>query len=380
MSTSCATPKNFYRPLAKNGLPYFGIQLTLTKPDFMEGWELVKMPCGTCKECRKAQAREWAVRCCLEMQMHEQNTFITLTYDDENLPIDGGLDKAHLRNFFKRFRQSISPLKIRFLACGEYGTKLSRPHYHAIVFGYDFQDKIQHSINSNEDKLYTSQALQSLWPFGHCIIGDANAGTANYVAGYVAKKETGQKAESHYQSFNRETGEVTQIIPEFLTMSTTPGIGYPFYEKYKHDIFPADEICLRTNGQVIRCPVPYYFYRKLQQQDSELFEQVQLARLQKGRDYAQAQPLENTPERLLTKASIQRKAQLSKVRTMEGEQQEHSVDTSDIKYKQLLQTENTREENNQILFKKLFQTKGTISIIFEKDIQPHDIVVDIAEY
>jgi hypothetical protein len=33
-------------------------------------------------------------------------------------------------------------LKVRFFHCGEYGDLTRRPHYHALIFGYDFPDRI----------------------------------------------------------------------------------------------------------------------------------------------------------------------------------------------------------------------------------------------
>ena len=44
-----------------------------------------EIPCGHCIGCRLEYSRQWANRCLLEMQQHEQNCFITLTYDDEHI-------------------------------------------------------------------------------------------------------------------------------------------------------------------------------------------------------------------------------------------------------------------------------------------------------
>lgn len=380
MSSSCTAKLNFYRPLNKDNMPMLGIQLTLKKPDNMEGWQQIKMPCNKCPECRKAQAREWAVRCCLEMNMHEQNTFLTLTYDPEHMPKDGGLVKSHLQKFIKRFRKSIAPLQIRFFACGEYGKKLSRPHYHLIIFGYDFPDKERYSINDNGDPLYNSPSLQKLWPFGQCMIGNATSGSCNYVAGYVAKKENGVKAEKHYQHIDLETGEVHQIIPEFLTMSTTPGIGYSFYQQYKTDMFPSDNIHIRTNENIIQCPVPYFFYRKLRDEDPELFLQVQAARIKKGNDYALTHPEESSPERLATKAFVKRKEKLSSVRTLEGEQEKHSVDMTDIHHMQDTMAHFEHSQKNQEVLRALFSKKSEAQIVLTCDIQIDDKIIKIEDF
>jgi hypothetical protein len=98
----------------------------------------LKLPCGRCIGCRLERSRQWAVRCVHEASLHEKNCFITLTYSPENLPKDGSLDVSHFQKFMKRFRKRFGP-GIRFFHCGEYGESLSRPHYHACIFGFDFE-------------------------------------------------------------------------------------------------------------------------------------------------------------------------------------------------------------------------------------------------
>ena len=74
--------------------------------------------------------------------------------------------------------------------CGEYGDKLGRPHYHAIIFGVTFVDKKLWSIRRGNN-LYRSATLEKLWPYGFSSIGTVNFETAAYVARYVTKKITG---------------------------------------------------------------------------------------------------------------------------------------------------------------------------------------------
>ena len=104
--------------------------------------QLAEAPCGQCLGCRLDYAQEWAIRCMHEAEMQDNNSFITLTYDDQNLPRHGSLDKTHFQKFMKRMREHLSPLKIRFYHCGEYGEKYTRPHYHSLIFGYDFPDGV----------------------------------------------------------------------------------------------------------------------------------------------------------------------------------------------------------------------------------------------
>jgi len=95
----------------------------------------VKVPCGQCIGCRLERSRQWAIRCIHEASLHDENSFITLTYSPENLPDGGTLVLEDFQNFMKRFREAIEPKRIRFFHCGEYGENLGRPHYHAIIFG-----------------------------------------------------------------------------------------------------------------------------------------------------------------------------------------------------------------------------------------------------
>ena len=49
------------------------------------------LPCGQCVNCRLNRSQEWAIRCVHEASLHSQNSFITLTYNNDNLPANGSL-------------------------------------------------------------------------------------------------------------------------------------------------------------------------------------------------------------------------------------------------------------------------------------------------
>lgn len=211
----------------------------------------VTVPCCKCIGCHLERSRQWAIRCVNEMQMQEengkQNCFITLTYRNEELTYGGEgytLYPRHLQLFLKRLRKKYGPA-IRFFACGEYGDKLGRPHYHAIIFGLDFEDKTIHSVKE-DTILYRSNTLDNLWTHGGATIGAANFETAAYVARYVLKKKLGK---------NREFYKRVGIEPEFVRMSRRPGIGRAWLEKYKSDVYPHDRLIMR--GLKMR-PPKYY--------------------------------------------------------------------------------------------------------------------------
>lgn len=143
-----------------------------------------KFPCGKCVECKEQYSTEWAFRCMLEASKHEQNCFITLTYNDANLPKEG-VCKRSAQLFMKRLRKSIEPLKVRYFLCGEYGAEKNRPHYHIILFGYDFQDKWLWCYDSHGLPLYRSPRLEKLWQFGYSTIGAVDFESAKYCAKYM---------------------------------------------------------------------------------------------------------------------------------------------------------------------------------------------------
>lgn len=195
------------------------------------------LPCGQCIGCRLERSRQWAVRCMHEASLYEDNSFLTLTYDNDNLPKDGSLHLEHFQKFMKRLRKENEKKTIRFYHCGEYGEKFARPHYHALLFNHDFADKCLFSKSNGDNRIYTSETLSRLWPQGFSIIGSVTFESAAYVARYILKKVTGAKAADHYGSRR----------PEYTTMSRRPGIGSEWFSKFRTDVFPRDQIYVRGN-------------------------------------------------------------------------------------------------------------------------------------
>lgn len=213
----------------------------------------VKLPCGRCIGCRLERSRQWAIRCVHEASLYERNCFITLTFAPEHLPKSGSLDKRDFQLFMKRLRKRFGS-GVRYFHCGEYGEKMGRPHYHACLFNFDFADRELWSVRDGV-RLFTSEILSSLWPFGFSTIGDVTFESAAYVARYVTKKITGPVAEDHYWRYDQKTGECYDLQPEYITMSRRPGIGRPWIEKYQSDVYPHDRVVLR--GRELRPPKFY---------------------------------------------------------------------------------------------------------------------------
>lgn len=225
-----------------------------------------------------------------EASQHDDNCFITLTYSEENLPWDGSLNKDHFQTFMKRFRER-TKTKIRYFHVGEYGEALNRPHYHALIFGYDFPDKELWTSNDGIDT-FTSELLGKIWPWGFSTVGACTWESAAYCARYATKKITGPAADAHYwrQTF---TDLEVRLQPEYATMSLKPGIGATWFTEYKDDCYPSDYITHRGKKHKI----PRY-YDKLAEQHNE----IDLATI-KGNRRTKAEQWhhECTPKRLLAR-------------------------------------------------------------------------------
>ncbi len=211
----------------------------------------LKLPCGSCIGCRLERSRQWAVRMVHEAQMHDSNSFITLTYRDA--PIHG-VDVAHFQDFMKRLRSRLSPRAIRFFHCGEYGEAFSRPHYHAVIFGFDFPDKVLFK-ESNGHALFKSEFLENVWSHGFCLVGDVTFESCAYVARYCVKKVNGELAFDHYWRLDEFTGELFAVTPEYATMSRRPGIGAAWMEKFGDEVRHNDSVVMRGFEQ----KVPRYY-------------------------------------------------------------------------------------------------------------------------
>jgi len=123
-----------------------------------------------------------------EARYHENNCFITLTYRDEDLPLCRSLCKQILQRFIKRLRKYLGEQKIKYYACGEYGSLFEREHYHLIVFGWQppLEDLYLAYIKKGK-KYYGSRIISTLWTHGYNTVGTVTPDSCQYVAGYVKK-------------------------------------------------------------------------------------------------------------------------------------------------------------------------------------------------
>lgn len=254
---SCYFPLHAYKDKQRDATT----KIVFSRPRSWKG-ERLDLPCGQCIGCRLERSRQWAIRCMHEASLYEKNSFLTLTYDNHHLPLDGSLHLEHFQSFMKRLRKKYGR-GIRFYHCGEYGEEFARPHYHALLFNHDFEDKRFFS-ERNGNRIYTSDALSGLWQNGFSVIGDVTFDSAAYVARYVMKKVTGAKAKEHYGDRR----------PEYTTMSRRPGIGKRWFDQYSSDVYPRDGVVVR--GVVSR--PPRYYDNLLGSQDPSLLARIKIDR------------------------------------------------------------------------------------------------------
>lgn len=229
-----------YKPL--QAYKTFSGAVRFDRPRGAADAEPLRLPCGQCIGCKLERARQWAVRCTHEASLYDENCMATLTYSDEWLPKGASLVPQDMTKFMKRLRRRIEPRKVRFFGCGEYGDETMRPHYHLLLFGYDFPDK-RIICSSKEYPEWTSEILQETWGFGSTLLGSVSFESAAYVARYVTKKVTGPVAAGHYR-YAEDHGWV-ELEPEFGRMSRRPGIGRSWMEQFGNEVYPADAVISR---------------------------------------------------------------------------------------------------------------------------------------
>lgn len=319
---ACYHPISAFRSLVKKTPNGKSVIAFKADPIKTQPYEKIQLPCGQCIGCKISRSRQWALRCVHEASLYQNNCFITLTYNDENLPKNRSLNKRHLTLFFKSLRfhhQGIEPVKdeqtgtkrfpIRYFACGEYGAKLSRPHFHACIFNFNFPDRVRWTEREGIT-LYTSQQLQALWPYGYSTIGDVTWQSAAYVARYVTKKINGDRAAEHYIMGDPETGEAYYLEPEYITMSRRPGIAKRWFMQYKTDCFPKDY--LTHEGK--RLKIPSYYDRIYDQIEPEKLSAIRQERRKKA-----CNNQHNTRERLKVREDIQLKRSKKLIREYEND-------------------------------------------------------------
>lgn len=271
-----------------------GGRLKFKKPQAGDsiGFLEIEIPCGYCILCRQEYARQTAVRIHHEGSMHEEGAFITLTYNDQNIPEHNSLHYEDIHKFWKRERQRLwrqHTIKIRHYTVGEYGDNTYRPHYHACVFGYGY---LKNRIIIRETPLlWTTLELEKAWGLGNVSVGALDYTTASYTASYITKK---LRSKQQYVRVDEKTGELIKLEQPRAFMSDN--LGKTWWDKYGKYLETNDQIVI--NGMKQKPPKAYDKW--LGKKDEKKLEKIKIERRKKAIENKQ------TPEQNRARAEIAR--------------------------------------------------------------------------
>lgn len=210
--------------------------------------DYIPIPCGSCFECCTQYTNEWSARLFDELKYHNGVACcLTLTYDNEHLPKDGSVNRRDYQLFLKLFRKKHN---IRYFGCAEYGGEKFRPHYHIIIFGYEFPDKYYWCKSKSDGELFRSSELETFWKSGYSYIGKFDMSTVRYCTKYLQKYLFCLKPE-----FRR-------LTPPFTFMSTHPGLGRRDYSA------TIDTDKVYYGGKWVK--TPRYYLKRLELQGYDL--------------------------------------------------------------------------------------------------------------
>lgn len=238
--------------------------ITMQKIRIVDGISLSNqqaVPCGKCTLCIKRKISDWLIRWTWELERSKRPLFITLTYNREHLPTTAipkwnklemvnektgeireihekigetkisTLRKTDLQKFLKRLRyynqQNGNYNKqepIKYIACGEYGSKGGRPHYHIIMVNV----------------LDNWEILKAWENKGIITIDPLKEGGLKYVLKYINKS-------------NRKN---TLQEKEFRISSSKIGDNYIKLSEKWHKENPKNSYC-RVNGKTAAMPKYY---------------------------------------------------------------------------------------------------------------------------
>lgn len=288
-----------------------GKTITWSQKHHSKEYASFQLPCGKCLECRLEYARSWAVRCVHEAQMHENNCFITLTYDSDHLK-NTKLQYIDFQLFIKRLRKKIydgkDPIirdktRISVFATGEYGEINKRPHWHACIFNWSPPDAKKKYISDRGDQVYSSEILDTTWGNGITEFGAVTFESAGYCARYAAKKLVHGKDDDHeYHPISKK--------------SSKNAIGKSWLEKYWPDVFNSGLVRF-SNGTSSAIPRYYEKWLKTNHPDAweNYIKKFKYPKIEKANAVAEERKKIEIQDQLVTNRKAKTMQQMQKVIT-----------------------------------------------------------------
>lgn len=348
-----------YQIKSLKDLQSYFLSYSAFKDYFDKNMDYQYIKCRRCTECRIDYAQDWSIRCFHEFQMRKLGCFITLTIDDTKAhlffeknsmkryckrckngdryikyPINYTLSKGFIQDELKLIRDKIfkdTGISVRYFGCGEYGSEQERPHYHLLLFGYNFPDRHLISISKKGVPIYHSPKLQKYWRYGLATLQEVNHRACMYTAKYCIKKLQTSSDLSVLENYHGRE-------PEFLFMSrgncnakrcpyiddivknckgmkslrsldnpycldckfTRGGLGFDWFQKYYKDVLKIGYITI--DG--IKYQIPKYYLEILKLTDPDLYDKYKIKLLNKIDELDEKHPDERSQERLNVKAKV----------------------------------------------------------------------------
>lgn len=220
-----------------------------------------QVPCGRCNACLMRARAEWAFRVRNEWRNSDYAYFVTLTYDNMNLPIAELIDeetgayfysgvvlKKDVQLFIHYLRRKFPKKSLRYYAISEYGNK-GRSHYHMILF-------FKNAGEVSQEELL--RKIKSIWKSPEVSVGPLDEGGVLYATTYC------------FDRWQSDPG----LPPNFRLMSRNPGIGANYVDTHKEYLRSGMKFVVYDNGFV---NLPRYYRLKVYTPDelNERFEDMQ---------------------------------------------------------------------------------------------------------
>lgn len=264
-------------------------------------WEEVGLRCRCCIGCRSDRAGDIALRSAHEAKMSQASCFLTLTYDRASLPVEskpaskeglrlalahpqrvvpygGSLRRADVVLFMKRLREHLRRnfgVRVKAFQVGEYGSRNARPHYHLLLWGFDFQhDRRREGDSGRGHPMWSSKLLDQLWGMGLCRINELGLEVAKYAAKYALKSFSGK-----HELRSLPGGGLVEVEPCFDQLPHGKALGLTWLDRYWSDVFPRGVMVLRGGIEV---PIPLAYMKVCKEREPAVYERVMAERRAEG--------------------------------------------------------------------------------------------------
>ena len=236
--------------------------------------------CGNCEACLTKKANEWAFRLFNELQVSKNCYFVTLTYDELNVPRADLKEyystklpkKEHIRlygdlpvkcihpnemvfsvedvqKFIKRLRK-VFPKGFRYFLASEYGpNETERPHYHALFFNVP-----RYYDNEDCQLMMLERIINEKWNKGKVDVRSA----INERVIYCAKYSLSQLSKPFW------------FPKPFILASRCPGIGSNYLNSQSKDFHKKTLSILGVTPDGQKFPLSRYYKNKIFDDDDRL--------------------------------------------------------------------------------------------------------------